>query len=53
MKHSVVILFFFLLCASGFAQLKPNSLFTDNMILQRGVAVPVWGTANDGETVTV
>ncbi len=53
MKHSVIILFSFLLCASGFAQVKPNSLFTDNMILQRGVAVPVWGSASDGETVTV
>ena len=53
MKHSVIILFSFLLCASGFAQLKPNSLFTDNMILQRGVTVPVWGTANDGESITV
>ena len=53
MKHSVVIFFSFLLCASGFAQVKPNSLFTDNMILQRGVAVPVWGTASDGESVTV
>ena len=53
MKHSVIILFSFLLCASGFAQLKPNSLFTDNMILQHGVSVPVWGTANDGESITV
>lgn len=35
------------------AIVKPNSLFTDNMVLQRGVIVPVWGTAKDGETVTV
>lgn len=35
------------------ATVKPNSLFTDNMVLQRGVAVPVWGTAKDGESVTV
>jgi sialate O-acetylesterase len=35
------------------ATVKPNSLFADNMVLQRGVEVPVWGTAKDGESVTV
>ena len=35
------------------ATVKPNSLFSNNMVLQRGVIVPVWGTAKDGETVTV
>jgi len=34
-------------------EVKPNSLFSDGVVLQRGVAVPVWGTAKDGETVTV
>jgi sialate O-acetylesterase len=28
-------------------------LFTDGAVLQRGQAVPVWGTARDGEKVTV
>lgn len=44
-----------LVLMSFFAQatVKPNSLFSNNMVLQRGVIVPVWGTANDGETVTV
>jgi len=32
---------------------KPHSLFTDHMVLQRGVAVPVWGSADAGGTVTV
>ncbi|MBQ8124982.1 MAG: hypothetical protein IJ173_03750 [Kiritimatiellae bacterium] len=27
--------------------------FADGMVLQRGVAAPVWGTASPGETVTV
>lgn len=53
MKHSLGIIFSFFLFVSGFAQIKPNSLFTDNLVLQRGVVVPVWGTAKDGETVTV
>jgi sialate O-acetylesterase len=28
-------------------------LFTDHMVLQRGIADPVWGTADPGEAVTV
>jgi sialate O-acetylesterase len=35
------------------AEVKPNILFSDGAVLQRGLAVPVWGTANDGEKVTV
>jgi sialate O-acetylesterase len=35
------------------AEVKPNSLFSDGAVLQQGVAVPVWGTAKDGERVTV
>lgn len=35
------------------AEVKPNVLFTDGAVLQRGQAVPVWGTAKDGEKVTV
>ena len=42
-------------CSSGLtmAEVKPNPLFTDGAVLQRGQNVPVWGTANDGEKVTV
>lgn len=41
--------------SSGFlqAEVKPNPLFTDGAVLQRGQVVPVWGTANDGEKVRV
>lgn len=35
------------------AALEPVGLFTDSMVLQRDAAVPVWGTAQSGETVTV
>ena len=35
------------------AEVKPNPLFNDNAVLQQGVPVPVWGTAADGERVTV
>ena len=36
-----------------YAEVKPNILFTDGAVLQRAQNVPVWGTANDGERVTV
>ena len=39
--------------ASLHAAVKPNPLFSDGAILQRGQAVPVWGTARDGEKVSV
>ncbi|MDF3057262.1 MAG: hypothetical protein K0R17_1477 [Rariglobus sp.] len=33
--------------------LKPNFLFSDNMVLQRDRETPVWGTTTAGERVTV
>ena len=44
------------LCATSaacMAEVKPNGLFVDNCVLQRGVQVPIWGTADSGERVTV
>jgi sialate O-acetylesterase len=35
------------------AQVKPAALFSDHMVLQRDMPVPVWGTASPGEAVTV
>ncbi len=35
------------------AEVKPNPLFTDGAVLQRGQAVPIWGMARDGEKVSV
>ena len=35
------------------ADVKPNPVFCDNAVLQRNVPVPVWGSARDGEKVTV
>ena len=42
-----------MLAAPARAAVKPNGLFTDNMVLQQGRPIPVWGTADDGEEVTV
>ncbi len=38
---------------TAFAAVKPHCTFTDNAVLQRGVPLPVTGTADDGENVTV
>ena len=35
------------------AEVRLNPLFANNAVLQRDVDVPVWGTARDGEKVTV
>ncbi len=44
------------LCLSALtasADVKVHGLFTDNLVLQRGVPVPIWGWADEGELVTV
>jgi sialate O-acetylesterase len=38
---------------SAHAQVKPNALFSDHMVLQSGMSVPIWGTATPGEKVFV
>jgi sialate O-acetylesterase len=44
-----------LLATAGLApaDVKLHPLFTDNAVLQRDIAVPVWGTADPGEDVSV
>lgn len=54
MKKAVKIictLFFAVATAGVSAELNP--LFQNNAVLQCGVRVPVWGTARDGEKITV
>lgn len=38
---------------SASAEVKVPAMFSDGMVLQRGMKVPVWGTGRDGEKVTV
>jgi sialate O-acetylesterase len=38
---------------STLADVKPSALFSDHMVLQSGMQVPIWGTASPGERVTV
>jgi sialate O-acetylesterase len=42
-----------LLAVSASAEVKPHGLFSDNAVLQQGISIPIWGTAKDGEKVTV
>jgi len=37
----------------SFAAVKPHALISESMVLQAGMKVPIWGTADDGEKVTV
>jgi len=50
-------LFSFLAAVAGatalMADVKPSSLFSDHVVLQSGMQVPIWGTADPGERVTV
>jgi sialate O-acetylesterase len=42
-----------LLAARASAEVKLHGLFSSHMVLQQGMEIPVWGTAADGEKVTV
>ena len=53
MKFSIASFFLIFLFNSSIASITPNSIFSDHMILQKGAVVPVWGTAKEGEQVTV
>jgi sialate O-acetylesterase len=35
------------------AEVKPSNLFSDHMVLQSGMPVPIWGSADPGEKVTI
>ncbi len=48
-----VVYFVIQAVASLDAEVRPAWIFGDNMVLQRGSAAPVWGTADPGERVTV
>src|SRR5579862_4786611 len=41
------------LATAGRCDVRLNPLFSEGMVLQHGMRVPVWGTAANGEKVTV
>src|SRR5437763_8117831 len=53
LRAAAVLAAFWVLGAPARAEVKPNGLFTDNMVLQRDASCPVWGTADPGEEVEV
>jgi sialate O-acetylesterase len=54
MKRSFIIIFLwgFVICFAN-ANVKLPRLFSDNLVLQREMRVPVWGWADPGEKVVV
>jgi sialate O-acetylesterase len=46
-------LFFAFLLQTSIAKPVPAGLFTDHAVLQQGRPVPVWGTADAGEKISV
>jgi sialate O-acetylesterase len=54
MKRLFVFLFVFWITFNQvFGNIRLPRLFSDNMVLQRGITVPVWGWADPGENVKV
>src|SRR5262245_61623112 len=52
--HFVLSCVAFILWASlAQADVKLHGLFSDHMVLQRDVSIPIWGWADDDEEVTV
>jgi len=50
-KWATFLLLF--LAGSLTAQIKLPTYFSNHMVLQKGIAIPVWGWASPGEKVTV
>ncbi len=53
LRRVAVVLALAVSTSSLLATVKLHGIFTDNMVLQREMAIPVYGTADDGEVVTV
>lgn len=47
------LLWAFLMVPQTFGDVKLPAIFGDNMVLQRAHAIPIWGSADPGESVTV
>lgn len=51
--NSLLIILVSLIGFTAKAEVKLGSVFGDHMVLQQGVKIPVWGSANPGEAVSV
>lgn len=52
-RYSFFLILLIGITMTSTAEVKLNSLFSNYAVLQQGMEVPVWGTAGDGEKVTV
>lgn len=52
-RFLLAVVLTFLSVASTHADVKLSAIIGDNMVLQRGMPVPIWGWADAGEKVTV
>jgi len=53
MKKILVMVSAFLVCAVSFAEIIMPKIFSDNMVLQRGEPVKIWGKASPNASVEV
>jgi sialate O-acetylesterase len=54
MKQKLILMMTALLCVMTVAaKVRMPQLFQDGMVLQRGVAIPIWGWADKGEQVSI
>src|SRR5437762_3392322 len=52
-KRIVIVTFAFCLWhSSGTAQITLPKIFSDKMVLQRGIKIPIWGNAKPGAMIT-
>ncbi len=52
-KSFITLIFFLLLSQYSIAEVRVPALFSDHMVLQHEIDVPVWGWADPGEKVSV
>lgn len=52
-KSILLVLLIFLMSVQIQAQVSLPAIFADNMVLQRNVEIPIWGTANANEHIEI
>lgn len=52
-RGALFLSFYLINCCFVQAAIKPNSLFSEHAVFQQGISVPIWGTSDTDEQVTV
>ncbi|MBF0405845.1 MAG: hypothetical protein HQM10_00710 [Candidatus Riflebacteria bacterium] len=52
-KYCLILIGLFSICNSAYASVVLPKFFSDNMVLQRNVAIPIWGWADADEEIEV